>query len=81
MLRVTDEHGDYSEQDYTIRVGERGIRFRLGDLIVSKLRIVSDEYLSPGDELILSMNLENAGEKTLDISLLRSYHRYCKSRA
>jgi hypothetical protein len=66
VLRVTDEHGDYGEQSYTIRVGERGIRFRLGDLIVSKLRVVSDEYLSPGDELMLTMNLENAGEKELE---------------
>ena len=66
VLRVTDEYDNYGEQSYTIVVSDEGISFNLGDLIVSKLRIVSDEYLMPGDELILTMNLENSGTYELD---------------
>ena len=65
-IRVTDEHGAFDEQDFNINVGEGGSSFRLGDLIISKLRVASDEYLAPGSELILSMNLENTGNKNLE---------------
>ena len=65
-IRVTDEHGLYSEQDWPIMIRPADVSFRLGDLVITKLRIASDEYLSPGNELILSVNLENDGEKNLD---------------
>lgn len=67
VIMAVDEDDKFMLQRFTIIVAERGKNsFNANDLIASKIRVSSNEYLNPGEDLVLTMRLENDGNKKLE---------------
>ena len=68
IIMAVDEDDYFALQRFTITVidADDGVSFNVNNLIISRIRISTNEYLSPGDELILSMRLDNEGRENLD---------------